>query len=146
MKEGTLSGKMARRVRDRGGWCRKVHGGTYGAGWPDLMGVYKGLALCIEVKLPGKEKTLTELQAETLSNLREAGALAFVLTSVRQLDHVLDCIDIASTWPIVDFGPEVVVKRIGQEAQERITHKLPRGVETIQARHQQHQQERLRRA
>lgn len=143
MKEGTLSGKMARRVRDRGGWCRKVHGGTYGAGWPDLMGVYKGIALCIEVKLPGKERTVTELQAETLRDLQAAGALALVLTSMRQLNHVLDCIDVASIWPVVDFGPNVVLKRIGREAKERIKYNLPRGVETIKARHERHLQERL---
>lgn len=134
MKEGTLSGKMARRVRDRGGWCRKVHGGTYGAGWPDLMGVYKGLALCIEVKLPGKENTVTELQAETLAGLRAAGAVALVLSSMRQLNHVLDCIDIASTWPVTDFGPDVVVKRIAREARERRVHGYPRGIGTLEYR------------
>lgn len=122
MKEGTLSGKMARRVRDRGGWCRKVHGGTYGAGWPDLMGVYKGLALCIEVKMPGRENTVTELQAETLANLRKAGALAFVLTSMKQLNHLLDAIDRATEWPVTELGIGNQLDRLGREAKERLKY------------------------
>lgn len=134
MKESTLSEKMARRVRDRGGWCRKVHGGTYGAGWPDLMGVYKGLSLCIEVKLPGRENTLTDLQAGTLAGLREAGAVALVLTSMKQLNHVLDVIDRASEWPVTELGVGNTLERIGREARERLKYKLDAKSGTIEQR------------
>jgi hypothetical protein len=134
MKESTLSAKMARRVRDRGGWCRKVAGGPYGAGWPDLVGVYKGLFLGIEVKLPTTRNTVTDLQAATMAEMRAAGALALMLSSVRQLDHLLDCIDVASTWPVTDFGPYVVLKRIGREAQERLQHGYAPGISTLEQR------------
>lgn len=93
MKESALTAKIGKRVRDRGGWCRKVHGGPYGAGWPDLCGVYRGVSVMFEVKLPGKEKTLTELQRQTLIDLRRVGSIALMVTSVRQADYVLDCID-----------------------------------------------------
>jgi hypothetical protein len=123
MKESTLSGKLAKRVRDRGGWCRKVHGGPYGAGWPDLIGCYRGLFLAIETKLPTTRNTVTDLQRATLDDLRKAGAVAVVISSVRQLDHVLNSIDVASTWPVTDFGPRVVLKRMGREARERREHR-----------------------
>src|ERR1700748_1919030 len=134
MKEGTLAGKMARRVRDRGGWCRKVHGGTYGAGWPDLVGAYKGLFLAIEVKMPGKENTVTELQAATLEGLRAAGAIAVVLTSMKQLNHLLDAIDRASEWPVTELGVGNTLERIGREARERREHGFDAKTGTLEQR------------
>jgi len=51
-------------------------------GFPDLIGCVNGLFIGIEVKLPGKEKTLTERQILVLDELREKGkALAFMCTS-----------------------------------------------------------------
>lgn len=98
MRESDLSAKMAKRVRDQGGWCRKVAGGPYGAGWPDLVGAYKDVFLGLEVKLPGKESTLTDLQRATLTDLQSAGAVACMVTSMKQLDHVLNCIDKAQSY------------------------------------------------
>lgn len=46
------------------------------AGIPDIMGVYRGLAWGIELKV-GKNKT-TSLQELTIAKLRYAGALCFV--------------------------------------------------------------------
>lgn len=134
MTEAQLTAKIRKRTVERGAWMRKVHGGPHGAGWPDLFGVYRGLALPWEVKLPGREKTLTELQRQTLLDLRAAGALALVISSVRQADHVLDCIDVASTWPVTDFGPYVVLKRIGYEARERREHGYEPGRSTLDQR------------
>jgi len=124
MKEGALSAKMAKRVRERGGWMRKVAGGPYGAGWPDNVGVYRGVMLAIEVKLPSKERTLTALQAQTLEDLRKAGAVALMLTSVRQLEHVLDCIDQASRWGFGTLRTTQTVERLAVQARLRCEHRV----------------------
>ena len=115
MTEAALSAKLAKRVRDRGGWCRKVAGGIYGAGWPDLVGCHRDVFLGLEVKLPGKESTLTDLQRATLTDLRSAGAVACMVTSMKQLDHVLDCIDKAQP-----FTGSTVVGMLRKEARQRV--------------------------
>lgn len=93
MTEANLSKALAKLIRDRGGWCRKTHGGPHGAGWPDLVGVYKGYPLWLETKLPGKEKNLTVLQAKVLSEAGTAGAVARVVTSRDDVRRILDMID-----------------------------------------------------
>lgn len=99
MTEATLSKKIAKRIRDRGGWARKVHGGPNGSGWPDIVGTYRGHFLGLETKLPGKERNVTQLQAETLKGIAAAGGVARVVTSVGQVDRLLDRIDAL-------YGPE----------------------------------------
>lgn len=115
MKESALSAKMAKRVRERGGWCRKVAGGPYGAGWPDLIGVYRGVMLGLEVKLPTTRNTVTDLQRATLEGMRAAGAVAPMVSSMKGLDYVLDCIDKAH--PQTDFCAHDLIR---VEAQTRV--------------------------
>ncbi len=91
--ESTLTKRMRLRIVKRGGWARKTHGGPQGAGWPDLVCIYRGYPVMLEVKLPGREKTLTTLQRVTLEKMREAGALAFCVTTIAQVDLILDAID-----------------------------------------------------
>lgn len=93
MLESALSKKIARRIRDRGGWARKIPGGPHGAGLPDVIGCYRGYMLGLEVKRPGKESTVTTLQRETLNAMKTGGAIAVVITSVRHVDRILDRID-----------------------------------------------------
>jgi hypothetical protein len=93
MTESALTNKIRLRVKERGGWARKVAGGPHGAGWPDLCCVYQGVPVMLEVKLPGKEGTLTKLQAQTLTDLEAVGAVAEMVTSVEQVDRLLDAID-----------------------------------------------------
>jgi hypothetical protein len=50
------------------------------AGHPDIAGVYQGRALYIEVKQPGKHPN--EAQQAFIDALLDAGALAFVATSI----------------------------------------------------------------
>jgi hypothetical protein len=47
----------------------------------------------IEMKVPGKEHTLTEKQAEKLEKIAEAGGIARVCTTVRECLDVLVRID-----------------------------------------------------
>lgn len=66
-------------------WCVKLHGSPMQrAGLPDIVGCRRGRYFGLEVKLPGKEKTLTDLQAATLKHIKEAGGLSAMVTSVDQ--------------------------------------------------------------
>lgn len=93
MKESTLTKKMAERIKERGGWSRKIHGNMYTAGLPDIMAVYRGWGLGLEVKVPGREKTLTALQQKTLDLISDADGFGRMVTSVEQVDELLDEID-----------------------------------------------------
>lgn len=59
----------------------------------DVAFIYRGYGGGLEVKLPGKEGNVTKLQAETLQAMRAAGGIGVVVTSVREVDAVLDSID-----------------------------------------------------
>lgn len=50
------------------------------AGWPDLYALQGGVAYHLEVKMPGG--TATKLQSRRLEELRAAGAVVGVVTSV----------------------------------------------------------------
>ena len=93
MKEGDLSKKLVELVRKRGGWARKVHQGRFGSGLPDVIGMYRGYGLFLEVKLPGREKTLTKLQKQVLDEIEAAGGLSRMVTSVQQVELILHAID-----------------------------------------------------
>lgn len=84
MKESYLTKKIRLRLGETyGGVWVKIPGGPYLiTGFPDLIGVVSGYMIAIEVKLPGKEKTLTERQALVLKTLTEEGkCLAFMTSS-----------------------------------------------------------------
>jgi hypothetical protein len=65
----------------------------YTAGLPDIIACYRGWCLGLEVKKPGREKTLTEMQAKTLGRIEEAGGYGQMVTTVEQVDDILDAID-----------------------------------------------------
>lgn len=66
-----------------GSFFYKTHGSPYQrAGIPDLIGCVKGRFIGIEVKLPGKEHTLTELQKHTIEQINQSGGIAFMSTSL----------------------------------------------------------------
>lgn len=71
----------------------KTHGGPMQKrGIPDIMGCIDGKFVAIEVKVPGKENTLSELQKEALEQISNAGGLAFMSTSVE------DTISTVKNW------------------------------------------------
>lgn len=82
--ESRLQRKIQQAIADEfGGWFKKIHGNQFqGAGIPDLIGTINGLFIAIEVKIPGKERTITPIQAATIKKIKEAGGIAFVTTSV----------------------------------------------------------------
>lgn len=94
MTEADLSKKMVGVIRDRGGWAVKTHGDPrQRRGLPDIIGCYRSIHLGLEVKLPGKERTLTPLQAHTLAEIRSAGGVARMVTTIDGVNQLLDLID-----------------------------------------------------
>lgn len=93
MKESTLKKNAAARIRQRGGWAKSIAAGPASAGLPDLIFWYRGYGGGLEAKLPGKEHTLTKLQAETLAGMKAGGAIALMFTTVKQVEKILDAID-----------------------------------------------------
>lgn len=73
----------------------KIHGGQYQQnGIPDLIGCYKGHFIGLEVKVPEREDNTTKLQEHTLQEIREAGGVAVVVTSIEEaeaaISHLLE--------------------------------------------------------
>lgn len=93
MHESDLAKKMAKRIRDRNGWARKIAGGPTQSGLPDILAAYRGHGIGLEVKMPGKENNVTDLQAKTLRDMKGAGMITAVVTTVQQVDRILDKID-----------------------------------------------------
>lgn len=88
MKESTVVKHIVEKALDRyfPGFYFKTHGGLYQrVGLPDIIGLHKGRFIGIEVKVPGKEDTLTEKQAQTIKRIQLAGGIAFMATSPEQV-------------------------------------------------------------
>lgn len=82
------------RIRERGGVCVKRAAGPHSPkGLADVTGCYRGRTIVLEVKLPGRERTLTEIQRDRLDEWRDAGAEAEMVTTPEQVDVILDRID-----------------------------------------------------
>lgn len=100
MNESALTTKMVRWLNAQEGvvaW--KIHGGPHQrAGIPDIIAcqcidIYEGVFgqfYGFEVKLPGKEKNLTKLQAATLEKIDNAGGRAHMVTSLKQIKELMD--------------------------------------------------------
>lgn len=94
MTEADLSRKMVQALRDRGAWAVKTHGDPrQRRGLPDIVACYRSTFLGLEVKLPGKVRTVTKLQAHTLEAIGRAGGIHRVVTSVEQVEGILHRID-----------------------------------------------------
>lgn len=69
----------------------KVHGGPYQvAGISDIICCHEGHFYAFEVKLPGKERKLTQLQQRFLDKITDAGGTAAMVTSVAQALEVIN--------------------------------------------------------
>lgn len=91
--ENKLTSDILGALRARGAWVNKTHGNIYSRGLPDITGIYRRVGIGLEVKLPGKQRTLTPLQAVTLKAIRKAGGEAYMVTTVEQALGVLRKID-----------------------------------------------------
>ncbi len=85
MTEATLRTSIVKALRAYSGWWTVTHADQYATGGlPDIIGCYAGTFVGLEVKLPGKEHTLTKRQAHRLSQINKAGGRAAMVTSVTQ--------------------------------------------------------------
>lgn len=87
--ESKLTRQLIAHLREKGAWAEKIHGNIYQSGLPDIVGCLSGVFLGIEVKMPGRKKKLTALQQRTLDRIEAAGGVAGVVTSVEELDDLL---------------------------------------------------------
>ena len=90
-KESDLVADMRKTLANWfGGRWIKIHGGPYQEkGLPDILGCLEGRFIAIEVKLPGKEKTLTPSQDKFLESITLAGGIAFMSSSIAySLDQI----------------------------------------------------------
>lgn len=73
---------------DRTLWWIKIHGGAMQkAGAPDLLILYRGHLLGVEIKRPGGSATL--LQRHTMDEMEKAGAVCFVATCIADVQREL---------------------------------------------------------
>lgn len=81
VKESTITGKILKYLNGLVGcYARKVPGGFFSSGWPDIVGCYAGQAFLIEVKAPGGKTT--RLQDRELTRWGAARARTLVAYSV----------------------------------------------------------------
>lgn len=88
--ETQIKTKILKRLRNEpNGWFFKVFGGSYQvAGLPDILGVWKGWPLALEVKRPETGR-VSAIQLSVLRHLAKAGAVTAVVTSVEDVEKVL---------------------------------------------------------
>lgn len=82
--------KYLDRLREQGEplWYMKVHGGVLQRrGVPDLLIVFHGHALFVELKTPGRQPT--RLQAHVMAQIEKAGGSANVVHSVAEMQDFL---------------------------------------------------------
>lgn len=83
--EARLSKKIVDKLKTHGAFASKIHGGPMQAGGlPDVVGCYNGFFFAIEVKIPGREGTLTPRQAAKLAQIQKTGGRVGVATNVLQ--------------------------------------------------------------
>lgn len=84
-KESTLRTSIVKRLNAYSGYWFVTHADGYGErGIPDIIGVYQGTFFGLEVKLPGKEHTLTPVQSRVLAKINHSGGRAMMVTSITQ--------------------------------------------------------------
>lgn len=104
MSEPRLVLKMKKTLQAEGHYVAKIHGGRYSVGVPDLLiCTNEGYFVALEVKLPGKERNLTDLQRSQLKSVRAAGGIAWVVTSVEA------AVEVCAVRPLQKRGAYVYV-------------------------------------
>lgn len=100
--EAKLSTKIMKAWRGRGAWCMKIHGSEFQtSGVPDIAGVYRGISIWCETKMPGNHTS--KIQDYRIQQIRDAGGLVVVAYSVEEALVLLDTVDlnIEQGWPFI---------------------------------------------
>lgn len=104
--ESKLSRAIKTAIRAGGGYCVKIHGGpTMEAGTPDILacipirigapGNHEGTLGCfvgIETKMPDKRSNVSLIQEHRHSQIRAAGGVVIVATSVQEAVAALEAL------------------------------------------------------
>lgn len=69
-------------------YARGKHSSPFSKGWPDILGSLRSVTLAFEVKQLGNGPT--KLQEEELAKWFKAGAITGVVTSVADVDRIID--------------------------------------------------------
>lgn len=79
MKESKYQTLILDYLTEKGAWCFTTHGGSMFqvAGLPDVIAVYKGIFLGLELKT-GKYQA-TDLQKQKLNTIQDAGGVGLIL-------------------------------------------------------------------
>lgn len=88
--EAKLVKRISAYLEGRGAWCFKVHGGDnpfQEVGIPDLICCFESRFIGLEVKLPGEKASAR--QKVVLKRINDAGGLSAVVTSVPEVERVL---------------------------------------------------------
>lgn len=94
MTEAEITKKSVKALRKRGHFATKIHGGPHQpAGLPDIVACICSHFVGIEMKAPGKENTLTERQAKKLRDIKSAGGVGVLCTSVEQVEELAERIE-----------------------------------------------------
>ena len=90
MKESDITKQIMDTLKACGVWCWKHWSGPMSnEGIADILGIYKGKFLAIEVK--GPRGKVSDAQSRFLRNVSEQGGIAFVAWSVEDLKlHIPD--------------------------------------------------------
>jgi len=84
-KEARLRTNIIKKLNTYSGFWFVTHADHLGeAGLPDIVGCYNGRFVGLEVKLPGKEHTLTERQSRVLARINKAGGIGAMVTTTDQ--------------------------------------------------------------
>jgi hypothetical protein len=93
MTEADLTKKIISAVREEGAFAQKIHGGTFQSrGLPDIIMCFRSHFIGLEVKLPGKEDTITDLQRKKLWDIYKAHGIGYRVVSVAEALNVLEVI------------------------------------------------------
>lgn len=96
--EGRVKNAIKRLLVSRGAYYfMPVSNGMGRHGIPDIIACYRGWFIGIEVKAPGKEKTVTANQARELENIGAAGGHSLVASDANFVEDILDVIDMSYT-------------------------------------------------
>jgi hypothetical protein len=91
--EGKVKQDVKKLLHERGIWFYMPVQTGYGVGGiPDFICCWKGLFIGIECKAPGRESTTTPAQRRCLTEVREHGGRAVVVSSAVALGLWLDLI------------------------------------------------------
>lgn len=91
--EARLSRQIQKAIKEKGAWCYKVWGNEMTpAGIPDIVGVYKGQFLGVEVKTA--TGNLSDIQRYRIAVMRQHGAMVVVARSVGDALQMLSHFDL----------------------------------------------------